>query len=150
MIDRALFILKSEEGFRPYVYDDATGDAIVPGYTVKGHPTLWFGLCVEKGRTPALPASIPDEALETIVERKWLELVSRAPWVEAQPEDIQVALTCIAYQIGVEGLLGFKLALEALQRDDRETAAENFLNSKWFRQTPARAGRMARMIRGHD
>ena len=35
-----LFQLQLEESYRRFVYDDATGQEIVHGYTVQGNPTI--------------------------------------------------------------------------------------------------------------
>lgn len=149
MIDRLLEILAGEEGFRGFVYDDANGEPIVPGYTVIGHPTIWIGLCVEKGRVPHLPDAMPREALEYVAVAKWNELQLHAPWLTRLHEDVQLALALMAYQLGADGVLAFKNMLAALERGDRELAANEALNSKWARgDTPARAQRVAALIRG--
>lgn len=149
MIEQLLRDLKSEEGFRPYCYDDANGEPIVPGYVLKGHPTLWYGLCVEKGRVPYLPPKTADDVLEHVATEKWLSLLKRAPWLETQPDDVQRALAHMAYQMGVDGVLGFKGMLMALERGDRETAAVSALDSAWAKQTPQRANRVIDLIRGY-
>lgn len=149
MIDQLLRDLKAEEGFRPYVFDDGDGLPIVPGKVMVGHPTLWYGLCVEKGRIPYLPISTADDVLEYVATAKWLALLKRLPWLEAQPDDVQRALAQMAYQMGVDGVLAFKLMLAALERGDRETAAINALDSAWSKQTPARAQRVAELMAGH-
>lgn len=148
-LDRAVTLTAKEEGLRLYAYDDATGQPIIPGYLMVGHVTWLHGICLEMGRVPALPPTLAHDTLEYAINRKWLDLTARAPWVETQPDDVQIALACIAYQLGVDGLLGFKLGMAALQRGDRETAAENFVASQWHKQTPARCERVADIIRGH-
>lgn len=149
MIERLLAILANEEGFRPYVYDDATGEPLRPGYTLVGHPTIWFGLCVEKGRVPRLPEAMPRDAHEYVAVTKWNDLQSRAPWLAGQPEDVQLALALMAYQLGADGVLGFPNMLAALKRGDREAAADHALDSDWHRvDTPPRAKRVAALIRG--
>lgn len=35
--------LERQESYRRFVYDDATGQEIVPGYTVQGNPTIGYG-----------------------------------------------------------------------------------------------------------
>lgn len=54
----------------------------------------------------------------------------------------------MAYQLGVSGVLRFRKMLEALRAGDREKAAEEALDSAWATQTPERAQRVARLIRG--
>jgi hypothetical protein len=40
IVIRLLSQLQSQESYRRFVYDDATGHEIVPGYTVQGNPTI--------------------------------------------------------------------------------------------------------------
>jgi lysozyme len=55
----------------------------------------------------------------------------------------------MAYQMGVEGVCGFKTMLRCLEAGELEKAAGAALNSRWAKvQTPARAKRVAAMIRG--
>jgi lysozyme len=58
-----------------------------------------------------------------------------------------VVLQAMAFQMGIDGLLGFTGTLAAVQRGDYEAAAKGMLASLWARQTPSRAGRMAAMMR---
>lgn len=70
------------------------------------------------------------------------------PWLWEQPEDVQVALGDMCFQMGISRLLKFRKMLAALERGDREEAAREALESAWARQTPARAARVAALIRG--
>lgn len=148
MLEKLCDLLEVDEGWREYVYDDATGEPIVPGYTVKGHPTIGFGCCVEKG-IAGLPKDIGKQWLQFAVSYRWWRLCSRHDWLMEQPEEVQIALGSMAYQLGVDGVCGFPNMLAALKAGDRALAAEHALDSDWARfQTPARATRVAAMIRG--
>jgi len=59
----------------------------------------------------------------------------------------QRALINMGFQLGVNGLLKFKNMLKSMSEDDFETAAMESLNSKWAKQTPNRAARIAEQIR---
>jgi lysozyme len=151
LIEALLEHLKAEEGFRPYVYDDATGDPIVPGYTVKGHPTIWYGLCVERGRIPRIPDEVPRDVLKRVAEEKWRALLERVPWLAELPERTQVGLAAMAYQLGVEGVLKFRNMFQALAVGDLHAASLHALDSAWARRpppvgTPLRARRVAALI----
>ena len=148
MTDRLLDTLVEDEGFRGFVYDDANGEPIVPGYTVIGHPTIWFGLCLEKGRIPKLPESMPHDALQFVAQGKYAELAAKAPWIIGLSDDVRLALALMAYQLGSNGVLGFRKMMSALQRGEREEAADHAMDSAWARQTPTRARRVATLIRG--
>jgi lysozyme len=53
----------------------------------------------------------------------------------------------MSFEMGVDGLMGFKNTLKMIEQGDYEAAAENMLNSLWAKQTPARANRMAEQMR---
>lgn len=58
-------------------------------------------------------------------------------------------LISMAYQMGVDGLAEFKKMRAAIEREDWLTAAMEGLDSKWAKQTPARAKRhMLELERG--
>lgn len=59
----------------------------------------------------------------------------------------QYALLDMCFQLGFKGLCGFKKMLEAIRWGKWQTAAEECLNSDYARQTPARAKRIARLIK---
>ncbi|MNL28639.1 hypothetical protein D3C87_1502920 [compost metagenome] len=51
------------------------------------------------------------------------------------------------FQLGVDGLLGFKSTLALIEEGKYTFAADNMLKSKWAEQTPARAKRLAVQMR---
>ena len=59
----------------------------------------------------------------------------------------QGAITNVAFNIGVHGLLHFVNAISALARQDWNTAAQELLNSSWAQQVGARAQRLADQVR---
>jgi lysozyme len=54
----------------------------------------------------------------------------------------------MSFQLGVEGLLKFERALGLIEVGPYDLAAHAMLQSKWAKQTPARAMRMAEQMRG--
>jgi lysozyme len=61
-------------------------------------------------------------------------------------ESVQVALVCMAFQLGESRLCGFKRMFAALRGGDRRAARQEALESKWARQTPRRAQEIADLI----
>jgi lysozyme len=53
----------------------------------------------------------------------------------------------MSFQLGVDGLLGFKNTLKMIEQRNYEAAAAGMLNSLWAKQTPERANRMAEQMR---
>ena len=52
----------------------------------------------------------------------------------------------MAYQMGINGLKGFKKSLAYMSEHDYNAAASEFMNSRWARQTPQRAAKVTAMI----
>jgi lysozyme len=49
----------------------------------------------------------------------------------------------MAYQMGVKGLMNFKMTLMAIAQKDYKTASTRMLASLWAKQTPKRAQTLA-------
>lgn len=78
----------------------------------------------------------------------WGRLVRQAPWVAAAPEPVQEALVNMAFNMGVEGLMGFRRTLALLEEGRYAEAAQEMLRSRWAGQVGARAERLAALVRG--
>lgn len=59
----------------------------------------------------------------------------------------QRALVNMAFQLGTEGLSKFQRMIQAIFKDDWAQAQIEALDSKWAKQTPTRARRVAEMLR---
>lgn len=94
---------------------------------------------------------------EALLERRlrnlWFTLKHCVPEelklnLETMPKPVQIALSSLVYQLGPSGILSFKRMFAALAARDWKLAASELLDSKMAReQTPARAKRMAKLIR---
>ncbi|RKK03540.1 lysozyme [Pseudoroseomonas wenyumeiae] len=137
-------LLLREEGLRLTVYDDATGQPLLPGSTLRGHPTIGIGRCLDRrGITTAEALGL----LENDLAEVRTAVAAALPWAAELTDNRRMVLEAMAFQLGLAGLLGFKGTLAALRRGDHEAAAAGMLASLWARQTPARAQRMAMMMR---
>lgn len=58
----------------------------------------------------------------------------------------QIALIDMCFNVGVQGLLGFKEMINALEQQDYELAAKEMLESKWSQQVGERAHNLAKII----
>ena len=75
----------------------------------------------------------------------------KLPEYESLSPERQDVLTEMTYQMGIQGVRRFRLMLRALRDRDYDEAAEQMLDSRWHEQTPARARRLARIMRsGHE
>jgi len=131
-------ILCDEEGFKPYVYKDHLG-----------FQTIGHGILVDKRKGGGITEEESKYLLSNRVytcayalEKKFGKLWHNLTLPR------QVVLVCMAYQLGVDGTMEFKKMILALERGDYVKAAEEMLDSKWAKiDTPARAGRMAEIMR---
>lgn len=129
--------LKGDEGVRSCVYQDHLSfwtigvgrlvDSRKPGAGLKGHEI--------------------DFLLRNDIDERIEELTRRLPWFQDLDDVRKGVLIAMAFQMGVDGLLGFKNTLAMVERGDYAAAADGMLNSKWARQTPARAKRLSEQMR---
>lgn len=139
--------LIDDEGLRLTVYDDATGEPIGPGTRVIGHPTIAIGRTLDIRGIGELEARMLVADDITV----YLASLEAIPWFAALDPVRQRAIISMRHQLGMSGLLGFRLMISAIMRRDWETAAREGLASSWAVETPARASRMMEMIRtGQD
>lgn len=136
-LDDVLADLRADEGWRDHAYVDS-----------RGFTSIGYGFLVDERTSGRLPREIGEHWLNLAIEERWSRLVSRAPWLLEQPDDVQRALANMVYQLGVVGVLAFVNMLVALREGKRREAAAHALDSEWAKQTPARAGRVAALIKG--
>lgn len=136
--------LERDEGLRLFVYDDATGKPIVPGYTVIGHPTIGYGRALDVHGITAAEAQflLADDEPEAADD------VSRAlPWFATLDPVRQDVLVEMTFNMGLNTFLGFRNTLGLVQMQDYPAAAVEMLKSTWARQVGDRAARLAEMMR---
>ena len=82
------------------------------------------------------------------IDRAINSLNRKIPWWKNLNEDRQYVLLDMCFQLGIDGLLGFKKMLSAMGIGDFERGAEECLDSKYAKyDTPARAQRNSNAIR---
>lgn len=136
-LTKLLADLRRDEGWSASAYQDHLG-----------FWTIGYGFLIDDRKGGFLPRQIGEAWLKYAAEARWEALVRARAWIEDQPEDVQIALANMAYQMGVNGVLKFKKMLDALAIGDRQTAAIEALDSAWAQQTPERAKRVTDLIRG--
>lgn len=143
--ERLVASVQRHEGFRATVYDDATGEPIVPGSIVIGHPTIGYGWALDV--TPMSRAQAFKHLTETLDERKF-DVLMKLPWL-AELDDVRRNVVVeLAYNLGLGGLLAFTRMLDALKRRRWVLAGEELLDSKWAREdvSTERSTRLHRML----
>lgn len=132
--------IERDEGYRQFVYDDATGQPV--NIPCKGNPTIGHGLNLLMGLTK-------EESFQVIAIRLRkieLHLMQALPWYIGLSERRRNALVNMAFNMGVQKLLTFKDMCAALSAGDFEKAASEALDSVWATQVGDRARRIAKAL----
>tara|TARA_A100001515_G_scaffold107026_1_gene87785 strand:- start:1279 stop:1704 length:426 start_codon:yes stop_codon:yes gene_type:complete len=87
-----------------------------------------------------------DYLLENDIRRCKQELIT-LPWFSQIDSVRQDALINMCFNLGMTRLLGFKNALTAMSVGDYDTAADEFMDSRWAKQVGYRAEEVCTMIR---
>lgn len=129
--------LRGDEGERKCVYQDHLGywtigvgrlvDARKPGAGLRPHEIAYL--------------------LQSDIDERIEALTRRLPWFQNLDDARRGVLLNMAFQLGVDGLLGFRNTLALIERGEYERAGDAMLQSLWAKQTPARAARMAKQMK---
>ena len=128
--------IKKEEGFRMETYK-----------CTEGHLTGGYGHKMLEGETPPTDMAGWTKLFERDFARAMSgaeELLMICPNVDDTARHIVVEM---CYQMGSYGVSKFHGMLSALQESDYVTASKEMLDSRWAKQTPKRAMRMAERMR---
>lgn len=129
--------LRGDEGVKAQAYQDHLG-----------FWTIGVGRLVDPRKPGSgLRSHEIDYLLRNDIDDRIEALMRRLPWFQNLDSARQGVLLNMSFQLGVDGLLGFKNTLKLVERGDYAQAADNMLLSKWAAQTPERAQRMAQQMR---
>ena len=125
--------LKRDEGICEHAYTDSLG-----------YITIGCGRLIDARKTGSglRPAEI-DYLLNNDIEDRIFDLTQRLTWFPQLDDARRGVIVNMAYQLGLQGLMGFQSMLAAAARGDWPAASAAMLDSKWALQTPARAQRLA-------
>lgn len=137
MITELIQQLKRDEGVKPCVYKDSLGLF-----------TIGIGRLVDDRRPGAgLRTDEMEYMLRNDIEDRINALTKRLPWFVNLDDARKGALLAMAFQMGVDGLLGFKNTLAMVRAGDYEGASKGMLESTWAKQTPERAKRISEQMK---
>ncbi len=135
--------IESEEGCRLDVYDDATGEPIVAGYTVVGNPTIGYGrlLTSAHGITHAEAATL---LMHDVAAAEGD--VSQLPVFAHLNVARQAALLDMDFNMGYATLEQFTNFLALLASKQYSAAAADLHHTLWAQQVGSRATRIEQII----
>jgi len=87
------------------------------------------------------------EILKIRVQQIHQILIQKIPNYKNYPSVVQDVLVEMAFQIGWPTLLKFRHTLQYLDQEDYNAAADEMLDSRWARQTRARATELSNKVR---
>lgn len=128
--------LKSDEGFMPNAYKDSLG-----------YLTIGYGRLVDKQLGGGITEDEASYLLENDIIRTENNLDQEFPWWRRAPENVQLAMANMCFNLGIKKFKGFKNTLSFLRDGKYNEAADNAMQSLWARQVPNRAKRVTDLMR---
>lgn len=128
-------LIERHEGRVHHAYEDSLG-----------YLTIGVGHLIDRRKGGKLPDPIVDILLEHDIQEHKKDMLAALPWANDLDEVRQAVLVDMAFNLGVNGLLGFKNTLESVRTGQYTKAAGQMLQSKWAKQVGSRATRLAMMM----
>lgn len=126
-------MLQRQEGFKAELYKD-TSDKWTIGY----------GRCLE---TNPLVEEEAEYLLDSDITRIWRLLTTKLTFFGGLSDSRQHVLISMTYNLGMNGVMGFKKMLAAMEAANFDAAANEMLNSVWAKQVGNRAVELAEMMK---
>lgn len=124
--------LNRDEDRKKFVYKDSLG-----------YFTIGVGRLVDESKGGGLRDDEMDYMLRNDINDRIDALTRALPWFQNLDDARKGVLLNMAFQLGTDGLLGFKNTLEQVRQGNYSTASKMMLQSKWATQTPERAKRLS-------
>ena len=135
--------IMEHEGFIPKIYKDTRGLATI-GYGHLVKPTDIF----EEGK------EYPEEELYELFLKDLQEAKEGANTLVGHIKDLHPnAWECVVemiYQLGTTGVMRFTKMLLALEEKNYFEAHVQMLDSRWYKQTPKRCGKLSEIMKDCD
>lgn len=111
-----------------------------------GYLTLGVGRLIDKRKGGGITQEESAYLLNNDIQRKTAAVIKALPWAEHLDPVRFAVLVNMAFQLGIEGLLGFKNTLAFIKSGEYHKASDNMKLSKWHSQTPERCDRLRKQI----
>ncbi len=141
--EQTLKLLRLEEGLSREAYLCSEGFWTI-GY---GHNLEAFGVSKGEAQGMVWTKEQAEQALIDEFEDVLAKIRARWTWFDGLTDARKAVLASMGFQMGIEGLAGFKKTLKLLQQGDYAGAAVEMLRSRWNEQTSKRAKRHSGMMR---
>lgn len=135
-IERLKLDLEKDEGLRNHIYNDHLGK-----------PTFGIGHLVTKADPEygqAINSPVSANRVKEVFEKDVKKYIAEArilfPNLDELPEEAQLVITNMIFNLGRPNLSKFKNFIAAVNRRDWNEAAIQMMDSLWARQVPNRAG----------
>lgn len=140
--------IKKQESFSSTVYKCPSGFSTVGyGYNLDANPLKLSSLEIAHAYKNGMPEHEADRLLKLMISKLQAELPDKIKSWSRLSQVRKDILVNMAFNLGVEGLLGFKSMLACLSADNYLTASDEMLNSKWKKQVKGRAIVLAEQMR---
>lgn len=126
---------------------DEEGEVLSAYQDHLGFWTIGVGRLIDKRKGGGITPEESAYLLGNDIAKVSAQLDAKIPWWRKLDEARQAVIQGMAFQMGIDGLLGFKNTLKMVESGDYEGAGKGMLNSLWAKQTPARAKRMSEQMR---
>ena len=124
--------LKRHEGYRSHAYRDTMGFL-----------TIGYGLNIDAGISEPLAAQI----LEWQVAECTAAIAGALPFWDKLSQARQEVFVNMGYNLGVDGLLGFRKMISAAAAGDIVGVCREMRDSKWYKQVGSRADELIEKYR---
>src|SRR5688572_27035936 len=115
-------LLELHEGRVPHAYQDSLG-----------FWTIGVGHLIDRRKGGRLPDRMIDALLDHDIASHSSELYRALPWAADLDPVRQAVLVDMTFNLGINGLLGFKNTLAAVESKQWDKAAAGMLASRWAR-----------------
>lgn len=126
---------------------DEEGEVLSAYQDHLGFWTIGVGRLIDKRKGGGITPEESAYLLGNDIAKVNAQLDAKIPWWRKLDEARQAVIQGMAFQMGIDGLLGFKNTLKMVESGDYEGAGKGMINSLWAKQTPARAKRMSEQMR---
>lgn len=128
--------LMRDEGNVPHAYQDSLG-----------YWTIGVGFLIDKRKGGRLPDTVRDFWLDYEINKITSELEKRLPFFSKLSQVRKDTLINMAFNLGVNGLLNFKITIQLMAVGMHTEASREMLDSRWAQQVGQRANRLSQQWR---